>query len=60
MTNIEKLTARLNACKNRRKIYNFLMALAAEPSVQQIEDPRDKLHVLFGQIPAAHIETKSK
>lgn len=47
MTNIEKLTARLNACKNRRKIYNFLMAMANTPSVQQAEAPADKLNAIL-------------
>jgi len=38
MTNIEKLTDKLNGCRNRRKIYNMLMALTAEPSIEQIEN----------------------
>ena len=50
MTNIEKLTARLNACKNRERIYNLLMSMSAEPSVQQIEDTAEKRDVLFGKV----------
>lgn len=50
MTNIEKLTARLNACKNRRRIYNALMALSAEPNIQQIEDATEERDVLIGEV----------
>ena len=38
MSNIEKLTEKINTCQNRRKIYNMLMALTAEPCFEQIEN----------------------
>lgn len=59
MNNIEKLTARLNACKNPRKIYDALMALAGEPGVQHVKDPAEKFDVLFGQLAAIPDEAES-
>lgn len=40
MTNIEKLTARLNACKNPRRVYNALMALA--PIIREAKEEKQR------------------
>lgn len=50
MTNLEKLTEQLNACKNRRRIYNALMAMSAKPSIQHLEDSAEKKNVLFAEV----------
>lgn len=58
MTNIERLTEKLNSCKNRRRIYNALMALSAEPGFQKIEDAAEKKNVLFGEVAGLVAETE--
>lgn len=40
MTNIEKLTARLNACKNPRRVYNALMELA--PIIREAKEEKQR------------------
>ena len=49
MTNIEILTARLNACKNRRRIFNMLQSLACEPGVQNPKDVREHVEIALIQ-----------
>ena len=44
MTNIEKLTARLNACSRRRSIYNALAALA--PTIQEAKTEQQRAQLL--------------
>ena len=43
MTNIEKLTAHINACKHRRQIYSALLALAPLIRAAHTEQQRAKL-----------------
>lgn len=43
MTNIEKLTARLNACKHRRSIYNAMLSLAPIIREARTEQQRKQL-----------------
>ena len=43
MTNIEKRTERLNACKHRRLIYNAMMNLAPIIREAEQEEQRQKL-----------------
>ena len=50
MTNIEVLTEKINKSRNRRKIYNTLMALAVKPGIEQVNDAADKRDILFGDI----------
>ena len=50
MTNIEKLTEKLNSCRNRKRIYNLLLGMSAEPSFQKIKDPTEKSEVLIGDV----------
>ena len=55
--NIEKLTARLNACKNRRQIFNFLKAIAPDvrAAVEAGHDPKEAiLAVTLATIAASH------
>ena len=59
MSNIEKLTEKINKCRNRRKIYNMLMALTAKPSFEQIENAADKRSVLFCDVVALADQTKT-
>ena len=40
MTNNEKFCARLNACKNPRRVYNALMALA--PIIREAKEEKQR------------------
>ena len=44
MTNIEKLTARLNACKHPRRIYNALLVLA--PLIREAREEQQRAKLL--------------
>lgn len=59
MSNIEKLTEKINKCQNRRKIYNMLMALTAEPGFEQIENAADKRSILLSDVVALTDQTKT-
>ena len=51
MTNVETLTARLNAFQNRRKIFNLLQRIAAcEPGVQHSEQMSQEIQILSPEI----------
>ena len=61
--NIEKLTARLNACKNRRQIFNFLKAIAPDvrAAVEAGHDPKEAvLAVTLATIAAGHQQTRTE
>lgn len=50
MTNLEKLTAYVNADQKRRRIFWAMMALLSEPDAQKIKDATHKDDILFGQV----------
>lgn len=58
MTNLEKLTAYINADQKRRRMFWAMMRLLSEPNAQKIKDPAHKDDVLFGQLPSIPDETQ--
>ena len=50
MTNNEKFNVLLNSCAHAQQIYDFLMALAACQSLQQIDDVSQKRQIIVGKL----------
>lgn len=50
MTNIEKLTKRINSCKDPMRVFNALIAIAGKPSIQKTNDMVEKQEVLVREV----------
>lgn len=58
MTNNEKFNEALNRCRDPRRVYSALFALAAEPGIQQADDVSEKQQVIVAEVLALLDEAK--